>query len=923
MITRNTVLWVVCASLLTVAFLCPAFPPPLRAAADDYDDRRRPGRCLCHTGRSTYQYLRSPLTPPEDPSHCGLVRAGGDCGNRERPKGTSADCWGSTRRECFWKRHARMWDIACTLCIADDKCGECDASLTHITEARREELRRQVALERKVFGPNVVIARSPHFYVVTSADKRIKLLTSRGTKRLMTAHEIVHLYAQRCELAYEDFVHWFGPELSVMTKPMAVFVVDGLREFDAVGNRYFGGYGIHMNYAFAYNDRISGGYCGNGFVVSQRRETNESRMHMYARHQVGHILFSCWHLANGFESHCPRWAWIGAAHFLAKQLDIHHKYATYCVGEEEGANGPQDKWAHRVQKMAKKRMPPIETFFGLNSLGAFKHPDHLRAWSIMDLCMREDRTRWLALLKLLRHARDEGEAFKTALGITPEQFDARWKARVLGKRKTMGAAGDQEDNEQSGKTEREQILNATQPALLAGRIRGLDVVKDVATLRLVVPYLGHPSDLARETTVLLLLRTRDAALKEWIRTQGMAWREPLVRAEVLRVLGGLRYARARADFEAALGDRNWYARANAAWALAQIGAKASEAALLGAMGERDDRAWIAMADALASIEGQDGNATASFVPRLDHKHWQVRLSAVRGLARRGTLDAVDPLIERFDVESGRLREELYAALKNLTQDDLGAKASSWRAWWKGQKERLAKGLPLAPPKVKHKPADDRYGEPTREEEPPHYYGKRLYSKRVAYVLDVSGSMHLNMKVDPTAAKALGGIPASGTRIHIAQQAIIDHLKRLDARTEFDIVFFQSRVAPWRGRLVKASRGAVTKATTAVLRQAPDGETNFYGALKAAVGLHKLPSLNPKLGAIPDTVFFLTDGRPTRGEITAMPELVSWFANLNRFAKVTLHVIGLGDLNVDLPELQRLVDAGDGGVLIHVREAGTR
>ena len=50
----------------------------------------------------------------------------------------------------------------------------------------------------------------------------------------------------------------------------------------------------------------------------------------------------------------------------------------------------------------------------------------------------------------------------------------------------------------------------------------------------------------------------------------------------------------------------------------------------------------------------------------------------------------------------------------------------------------------------------------------------------------------------------------------------------------------------------------------------------------------------------------------------MPELISWFADLNRFAKVALHIIALGELNIDLPRLAQLAEAG-GGELIHVRE----
>jgi len=210
------------------------------ARADEYEERRKPGRCQCHRGQGTWNYLRSPLVPPEDPPHCGLEIGKGSCRERPRPKGVSGACWSHQKVECFWKRHAYSWKIQCSLCWSDESCGDCDALIGGRDAAVREKLARRIEAEQKVLGRNVVVAVSPHFYVVTNADKRIKLVTRRGTKRLMTAHEILHLYLQRCEIAYADFMHWFGGDVN-LHKPMAVYVVDTERVRKGVGERYFGG----------------------------------------------------------------------------------------------------------------------------------------------------------------------------------------------------------------------------------------------------------------------------------------------------------------------------------------------------------------------------------------------------------------------------------------------------------------------------------------------------------------------------------------------------------------------------------------------------------------------------------------------------------------------------------------------------------
>jgi len=311
-----------------------AFSPAARA--EEYTERRKKGRCYCHRGQGTWAYLRSPLVAPEDPPHCGLMIGGGSCRKRPRPKGVSGECWGHQKEACFWKRHAYSWKIRCSVCWNDEECPGCDKLIRSRDEATQALLAKRIASEAKTFGEDVVVAVSPHFYVVTGAHERIKLTTTRGTKRLMSAHEIVHLYAQRCEIAYADFMHWFGGDVN-LHKPMAIYVTDSEPMRKAVGERYFGGEGIHMNYAFAYNDRISDGFSGNGFVVGQQHSRNDHGMHGYCRHQIGHILFSCWQLHGGFEEECPRWAWVGAAHFLQKLPDLYKDYATYCYGEGTGA----------------------------------------------------------------------------------------------------------------------------------------------------------------------------------------------------------------------------------------------------------------------------------------------------------------------------------------------------------------------------------------------------------------------------------------------------------------------------------------------------------------------------------------------------------------------------------------------------------
>ncbi len=255
-------------------------PSAADESRDAYENRRKPGRCLCHQGKGTWEYLRSPLARPGDDPRCGLLIKGGDCGNRPRPPGTSGACWSSGKHDCFWRRHAYSWGIQCSECLKEGVCDVCDEPPRGAGPLRPRHAEGTHRVREEVDGRSGRRRDLPALLRRHELQKKVKLVTYRGTKRLMTAHEVAHLYAQRCEQAYDDFVYWFGAPI-VMPKPMAVYVVDRKKEALRIGGRYFGDPETEMNYAFNYGDRIAEGFSGNGFVVELRgsaRRTGHARI---------------------------------------------------------------------------------------------------------------------------------------------------------------------------------------------------------------------------------------------------------------------------------------------------------------------------------------------------------------------------------------------------------------------------------------------------------------------------------------------------------------------------------------------------------------------------------------------------------------------------------------------------------------------
>ncbi len=882
--------------------------------AEEPEDRLKPGHCGCSEGKACWHYLRTPLRPPEDPCRCGLCIAKGDCSTKDRPEGWPGDCMVSQKLPCFWKRHAASWGIKCSACLADDECHVCDGIAGLPDAAAAATAKTQLEREGSTAKRPILLGWTSHFYVVTDIP-RLKLLTQGGAPRVAEQHELVHLFLERAEKAYDDFEQWFGGDLS-LGKPMAIYLPERTPTKEKWQAQYFGNAKTDMMYGGGAG-RIAGGFCGNGFVVSGDEAGSDHDLHGNVRHMIGHILFSCWHGVDPYQKKCPKWAFAGAADWLCKLEPRFRDWTTFCQDEGASANGSGKDWDKRAAVIAAGKRDAIEKLFTVPSLSGLSYQDLVRSWSYMDVMLREDRERWLAALKGIREGREPAAAFQEALGMSPDEFDKRWADRMTGKRKTMldvpkdarvptGAGPDA--------NLRRRLKEEQDPLVLGALIRGLDKVTDPKIAELVCGRLDVDSDLVRETTVMLFERTEEPTVVEWLRTAGLSDPSPLVRAHVARALGTLKVAAARPRLEALLDDAHWLVRANAAQALAQLADPASLAVLIAKVEDPNPKAWISKADALASFGSGASPATVAVASRLGASDWQVRLSACRALAVMGDKDAVEPLIERLATEGGRLRREIHKALRAVTHESFSENAQTWRDWWKKQQP---KGIPqdLPPPN----PDDDRYAKPKKPgPDEPTYYGKRIFSQAVLFVIDLSKSMDQFIEVPLDAQAKLGKLPA-GPRIQVAKAAVKEAIGKLDPRARFNVVFFSTLVRPWQKGLVTADSGQKEQALSAVGAAALEDETNIFGALRAAVGLHEKSTLAADLDPIPDTIYFLTDGTPTRGEITDMDTILSWMRDVNRFAKVDLHVIAMGNVGVDLRFLASLAEQ-NGGEFIHVPDS---
>jgi Mg-chelatase subunit ChlD len=157
-------------------------------------------------------------------------------------------------------------------------------------------------------------------------------------------------------------------------------------------------------------------------------------------------------------------------------------------------------------------------------------------------------------------------------------------------------------------------------------------------------------------------------------------------------------------------------------------------------------------------------------------------------------------------------------------------------------------------------------------EPRTFYGMKVHSRRMIFVLDISGSMN---------------IPYAKLNLRNAYTT-------LSSREQFALVCYDHQVYFWppQKRLVAATNDTRQEADVWVDALRGGGSTNIYDALKMAfeicVG-----------GDHADTIYFLSDGFPTSGQTTQAHEILQAVAQWNRNNQVVINTIGIGQHDIEL------------------------
>lgn len=280
---------------------------------------------------------------------------------------------------------------------------------------------------------------------------------------------------------------------------------------------------------------------------------------------------------------------------------------------------------------------------------------------------------------------------------------------------------------------------------------------------------------------------------------------------------------------------------------------------------------------------------------LEHEDWSTRLAAARALEKLRERRAVPILVTRLAVERGRMALAFGDILWSLTGQPFGEDAESWARWWTdaGREFQVISREELAAAEEKR----ERARLQRRTGTPPQFFGVRIRSERVIFVVDVSGSMTAEV-----AGRYVG--KRGATRIDVAKKELRECIEALPSGALFNVLAFSTGIQAWlKNGIALRAKQSKEDALQFVDRLGAAGATNLYDTLKMAFEDRDV-----------DTLVILSDGEPTNGAVIDPFRIREDVAYWNRHRGIEIHAVSIGG-NLEVLEG---IAADAGGTYVRIR-----
>ncbi len=477
-----------------------------------------------------------------------------------------------------------------------------------------------------------------------------------------------------------------------------------------------------------------------------------------------------------------------------------------------------------------------------------------------------------------------------------------------------------------------------EPAERVAAVETLIGMECVPAAEELIKLLSHKEDSIRKAAMRAISTYKDGRTFMPFIEQLPTMKDPDRRGLLIEVMGraGI-YDALPAMRQIALEDKgaNAFVKVKIAQALERMKAKGSEAVLVAFLKDKAPSVRMAALDTVGKHRVRETNTLV--VKLLNDKLWQVQSAAIDAAGKVRIEAAIDPLIAVMR-KAGRLKEQCADALFLITTKDYALDPDAWRTGidrWRELGWKIPSDEDVEKKKASRKKNLEYYG---LKDQSTTFAKITTTSTRVLFIIDISGSMEDHVVEH---AKFDAGYE-SYQKLEIVKTELRNTVKSLSRNTLFNIVAFATEVKTWKRGLVPSNIINKSSADTFIRRQKPiggseavamasvglrsgaaKGKTNTYKALMYAFGIDpdKQKSSIVFTGGSRkdmvkkrklDTVFFLSDGKPSHGKLVDTNEILKEVTEINKMYRIVFHTIAIGQFQKEfLRELARQ----NGGIFV--------
>ena len=422
-----------------------------------------------------------------------------------------------------------------------------------------------------------------------------------------------------------------------------------------------------------------------------------------------------------------------------------------------------------------------------------------------------------------------------------------------------------------------EVLRTTMAELLAG-------LDDPKVDKLTGKLIGRGKPHEKRFALIATRGTKDEKVLKKI-ARGLKDKDPGVVILTLQVLGESKYEDAIKDMEKVLDKgKNEDVLTAAMKALSQVRSSDDEwrQRLEGfALGEHR-----LLRNASIRALGSERKLLDLFTITLAHDDWSTRLATLNALEMVRKAPVVGIIVERMQEEGGRMLRECADSLWRLTGEPYRLRTVAWKGWYEGNKDSIEIISSSKLARLEEEEETRRLKETSRVE----FFGIRIESKSVIFILDISGSMLERLR-----SRYVG--KTGETRIDHAKSELVKAIESLEEGALFNVVAFNGGVLPWKDGLSAATGSTRSECVEWVNKLGALGGTNLFDSLEQAFQDQDV-----------DTIMILSDGEPTAGQMTEPSgirrEVLSW----NEDRNVRIHTVAMGG---SLKILEWLAEDSDG------------